>query len=103
MRKIWNPFKTPKKQAPNEKNKTRRQNSEARKNLPSIDTILENCVMEAWQHTYIRLPRPKIIETDYLKTVIDTVGKKRKIARHCVRVPIERKKEKTIKKIVKKW
>jgi hypothetical protein len=38
--------------------------------------------------------------------VIDTVGKKKeKNARHCVRVPIERKKErkKTFKKIVKKW
>lgn len=98
MRKIWNPFKTPKKQAPNEKNKTRRQNSEARKNLPSIDTILENCVMEAWQHTYIRLPRPKIIETDYLKTVIDTVGKKRKLLVIAYVFLLKERKKKLLKK-----
>ena len=30
--------------------------------------------------------------------MIDTVGKKRKIARHCVRVPIEREKEKPLEK-----
>ena len=88
--------------------------------------------MGAWQHTYIRLPRPKKILKQttarprdtrflvpgknraaqnraswglYLKTVIDTVGKKRKKNCSSLRtcVPIERKKKTFRKKIVKKW
>lgn len=65
------------------------------KNLPSIDTILENCVKGAWRHSYIQIATPIRYWNRLLENSDRHSWKKNeKIARHCVRVPIERKKEK---------